>query len=352
MTEQGWPDRPEQGRGSMTARREVPFAGDTLAWVHNEIGEIKSRLALIQQAAEQSRGFAADASEKANQARTRVDQVDGFGNVLVHLQDDLHAVRELLVRAQDDIHSLRQSREEIERRALAEAERVRQDKNEIGRRFSDIERYVEGWHEQLASAEEHNRRNLEGVAQLAIRIEALEAEHGETETLQSRALTTISRVDQEVQRLSGALSGLEREDDAGRERITGVVEILRRLEGEVEALKSETNRISRLDDRLELVQAERTRHNEQINEIMAELSKVDGRINEHGERLALTEVRMNKLHEDLRGLRERMQTEREQISRYLHTVNEVEADMRKRQIIALEKEIRDVRGRALNFGEE
>jgi len=336
----------------MTARREVPFAGDTLSWVHNEIGEIKSRLALTQQAAEQSRGVAADAAEKANQARTKVDQIDSYGGALLHLQDDLRAVRELLVRAQDDIHSLRQSREEIERRYLADAARVRQDKNEIGRRFADLERHIEGWQEQLASAEEHNRRNLEGIAQLVIRLESLESEQTETETLQSRSLTTIARMDQDVQHLSGVIGGLQREDDVGRERITSAVEMLRRLEGDIEGVKTDVSRISRLDDRLELVQAERTRHNEQINEIMAEISKVDGRINEHSERIALTEVRMNKMQEDLRGLRETFHLDRERIAAYLHTLNEVEADMRKRQIIALEKEIRDVRGRALNFGEE
>ena len=336
----------------MTARREVPFAADTLAWVHNEIGEIKSRLALVQQAAEQSRGLAADAAEKANQSRTKVDQLDAYSSAIMHLQDDLHAVRELVARAQDDIHSLRQSREEIERRSLAEAERVRQDKNEIGRHFADMERQIEGWHEQLTSSEEYNRRNLEGIAQLIMRLEALEADRIEADNQQSRTVTTIARMDQEVQRLSGTIGGLQREDDVARERATSAMEVLRRIESELEALRGETNRISRLDDRLELVQAERTRHNEQINEIMANLSKVDGRLNEHSERLSLSEVRMNKLQEELRGLNERLQLDREQISAYLHTLNEIEADMRKRQIIALEKEIRDVRGRALNFVEE
>ena len=336
----------------MTTKREVPFAGDTLAWVHNEIGELKSRLALIQQATEQGRGLAADAAEKANQARSKVDQLDAYATAIVHLQDDLHAVRELLTRSQDDIHSLRQSREEVERRALADAERVRQDKNELSRRFSDLERQIDGWEEQLASAEEYNRRNLEGIAQLIMRLEAIETEHAESDTLQSRTFTTISRMDQEVQRLSGAIGDLQREDDVGRERATSAMEVLRRMESEIEAVRSETNRFSRIDDRLELVQAERTRHNEQINEIMANLSKVDGRLNEHSERLSLNEVRMNKLQEELRATRERLHLDREQIAAYLHSLSEIEADMRKRQIIALEKEIRDVRGRALNFAEE
>jgi chromosome segregation ATPase len=336
----------------MTARREVPFAADTLAWVHTEIGEIKSKLALLQQTADQSRSVAADAADKANQARAKVDQLDGQEAVLIHTQDDLRSVREQLVRAQDDIHSLRQSREEIERRAQADAERVRQDKNELGRRFGDLEHQIEGWQEQLASAEEHNRRNLEAIAQLVMRLEGLEADRNESGTLQSRTLTTLSRMDQEVQRLSSTIGELQREDDTARERTASAMEMLRRSEGDIEMLKGEANRITRLDDRLELVQAERTRHNEQINEIMADLSKVDGRINEHSERLSLVEVRMSAQQDELRKLKERLQLDREQLSGYLHALGELEADIRKRQIIALEKEIRDIRGRALNFVEE
>jgi chromosome segregation ATPase len=336
----------------VTTRREVPFAGDTLAWVHNEIADLKSKLALVQQAAEQSRGLAADAADKANQSRIKVDSYDGQTTAIMHLQDDLHAAREQLVRAQDDIHSLRQSREEIERRSLAEAERVRQDRNEIGRRFGDVETQIAGWQEQLSSAEEHNRRNLEAIAQLVMRLESLEAERNDADTLQSRTFTTMSRMDQELQRLSGSLANLEREDEVSRERNTSLIEILRRLEGEIEALKGEIGRISRLDDRLELVQAERTRHNERLNEISADFTKVDSRLNEHSERLALIDVRMNSQQEELRKLKERLQLDREQISAYLHSLSELEADMRKREIIALEKEIRDVRGRALNFAEE
>ena len=44
----------------MNSQREVPLTGDTLAWMYNEITEIKARLANIQQAADQSRAVAAD----------------------------------------------------------------------------------------------------------------------------------------------------------------------------------------------------------------------------------------------------------------------------------------------------
>jgi chromosome segregation ATPase len=336
----------------MTTRREVPIATDTLGWVHNELAEIKSRLAMVAQAADQSRGLATDASEVAQLARSKVASIDGIGPIMEHLQDDLRAVREQLVRAQDDIHSLRQSREEIERRALADTERVRQDRNEIGRRFGEIEHAIEGWFERVTSYEEHGRRNLEVAAQLEQRLEGMAGQLVDADTLQARTQSAVGRIDNDVQRLAAMLPALQREDDVHRERSNTAFEMLRRLETELEGLKTTTNRISRLDDRIELVQAERTRHNERLNEVSAELAKIDGRLNEFGERMALVEVRIGGYQEELRALKGRLDADREAIGGYLHSLSELEADMRKRAIIALEKEIRDIRGRALNFAEE
>jgi hypothetical protein len=48
----------------MTTRREVPLTGDALAWMHTEVSEIKARLALVAQAADQSRIVASNASER------------------------------------------------------------------------------------------------------------------------------------------------------------------------------------------------------------------------------------------------------------------------------------------------
>jgi chromosome segregation protein len=336
----------------MTARREVPFTGDTLAWVHNELAEIKSRLSLVQQAADQGRAVAADASEKALQSRQKVDQFEAQATALIHLQDEIHVVREQLVRMQDDIHSLRQSREEVERRVVADAERSRQERNEIARRFGEVERQVEAWQERLASVEEHNRRNLEMAAQLVTRFDALEGEHSELDTLQSRSQATISRMDQELLRISGSMASLEREDDVQRERSNTAIEMLRRLETDIDALKAETNRISRIDDRVELVQAERTRHNDRLNEITADMEKIDDRLHAQAERIALLDVRMGGYQEEMRHLKEMLAQDREQISSYVTGLRELESDIRKRQIIALEKEIRDIRGRALDFADE
>jgi chromosome segregation ATPase len=336
----------------MTARREVPLTGDTFAWVHSELSELKSKLAVVQQAADQSRAIATDAADTAHQVQSQLDTFDGQDIAISHLQDDMRSMRDLLVRAQEDINSLRQTREEMERRIQIESEKTRQDKNDAGKRFGELERAVESTIERFSGGEEHTRRNLEAIAQLAMRIEGAEAGRTEIISIQSRTQSALSRVDQEIQRLTATLANLQREDEVQRERSTSALEALRRLESEIEAMHQETNRISRLDDRLELVQAERTRHNERLLEITAELNQVDGRLNALDERTALIEARISGYQDDLRKLRERMLQDREQIQAYVHSLTDLASDMRKRHVVALEKEIRDLRSRALDFAEE
>jgi chromosome segregation ATPase len=317
--------------------------------VHAEIAEIKNRLALIQQAAEQSRAVSTDAADRAGLVETRLESISGHAIALSHVQEDLHIVREQLTRTQDDINSLRQSREEVERRLIADGERVRQDRNDISRRFSDYDRHLEGWQERLAGVEEHTRRSLESVAQIAMRLEAIETDLTDFDTLQSRLQSMASRMDQELLRLSGAVSTLEREDAVQRERVESAQEMLRRLEAENEAARAQMNRLARLDDRLELVQAERTRHNERLNDMAHELAGLDARVNENSERMQLVETRMGGYQESIRALNEKIEDDRETIRAHLRAISDIEADFRKRQISALEKEARDLKAREINF---
>ncbi len=336
----------------MTARREIPLDADTQAWVHSELMELKARMGVVQQAAEQSRNLATDAADTSHQLRAALGQFDGLPQAMQHLQDDFRAIRELIARAQDDIHSLRQSRDEVERQDAIDSERLRQERNDIGRHFTDIERQVEHWDERLEGAEEHTRRSVETQSQLAMRLETIETLLGENDSAQSRASSTLSRVDQELQRISGAVLQLQNEDNTQRERINSNVEMLRRLEIDLEALRTEANKISRIDDRLELVQAERTRHNERINEITEELAHVDDRLNQGDERASLLEARINSFQDELTHVREGLEQEHENLASYLGGLRDLEADIRKRKIVALEKEIRDIRGRAFDTSQE
>jgi len=94
----------------------------------------------------------------------------------------------------------------------------------------------------------------------------------------------------------------------------------------------------------------RDAHNhERLNDIAAELHEIDTHLNEHDEHNTLVEARISGYQFDINGLSQRVQDALDKVSAYLHSMAELEGDMRKRQIIALEKEIRDVRSKGLTF---
>jgi chromosome segregation ATPase len=336
----------------VTARREVPLSGDAYAWVYTELNDLKARLSIVQQAAEQSRALAADAADKAHTVRTRADQLDNHAVVLFQFQEELRILRDQVNRLHDDVSSLRHSRDETERRVVADGERAMQDRNEVGRRFGEVQKQVDTWQERVSGFEELNRRNLEMASQLTLRLEALENDKDEIDVKQTRTLAALNRIDQDINRLSIAIPPLQREDDVNKERVATLAEMLRRIEGEIDGMKSQMNRIDRIHDRVELVQAERGRQGERLNEMILVIDEIKAAFNEQFERITLVETRVGAYLTDIRKLEERLLVTREQVAEHLKAISDLEADFRKRQIAALEKEAREIRSRGLTFGEE
>jgi chromosome segregation ATPase len=336
----------------VTARREVPFTGDTLGWVHSEIADIKSKLALTQQGTDQGRAIAADAFERANALRTRLDQLEAQFPHLAHLQDELRLVREQLARAHDDINSLRTSREEFERRLFAESERARQDKNDYVKQLGEVQRQVDSWQERVGGYEELNRRNLEALSQVQMKLEAIENEQAAAEMRHARAQTMVSRLDQDVSRLSSALPGLQREDEVHKERANSLAEMIHRLEDQMDVLRTQLGRVDRIDDRLELVQAERSRHGERLTELTLEMDGLKEAASNLSERVTLLDVRIQGFQDDLRAMNERLMGFRDEFVAYLRAVVDLETEFRKRRIAEMEKETRELRAKGLSLGEE
>ena len=83
-----------------------------------------------------------------------------------------------------------------------------------------------------------------------------------------------------------------------------------------------------------------------------ELAHVDDRLNQGDERASLLEARINSFQDELTHVREGLEQEHENLASYLGGLRDLEADIRKRKIVALEKEIRDIRGRAFDTSQE
>jgi chromosome segregation ATPase len=335
-----------------TQQERVAARQETLDWVHRELATIKNAMGLLQQRMDQAAGLAVDSADKTDQLRLRVDRLEIQVKAIEVLQEDLRTTRDQVDKLHDALGGLRQLAEELSRHRQEDVDRLGEERNQTVHRFADQERLLETWREKIIGFEEQHRRGVEAAAQLALKIEALENESGAQAVRHSRLRNSVGRMDQEVSRLSSALEGLIQEDEVFKERLHGANEFLRRLESEADSLRSQINRIDRIDDRLELVQAERSRHGERLMELTSGLDAVNSGQYEQDERSSLLEARLANFQTDLRGLDDKLDAFREQLAVYLRAVNQSEGDFRKRGIAALEKEVREIRGRAIDFAEE
>src|SRR5262249_26134236 len=181
---------------------------------------------------------------------------------------------------------------------------------------------------------------------------ALAGEGREMDAFHARLHSTLSRMDEEQRRISSVIPDLHREDVAQKERFQSLAERLSRLEGELEAIRTQMGRIDRIDDRLELVQAERSRHGERISELTLSIDRIHEMLQEQSEKAALIDARIAGYQDDIRSVDARLTEAREQNAAYLRGLAEMETDIRRRQIAALEREMRDIRSRGLSLAEE
>jgi chromosome segregation ATPase len=336
----------------MTAKRDVDSAPDTLAWLHGELSQMKSRLALMQSQVEQGAGLASDAAEKAHSFSDRLGRLEALAAALGQLQEDSRQAKEQLLRLHSDLVGLRQAQDESAKRSLAASEKAREERNETSQTFADVRRQLDAWSERSANLEEQHRRAVEAAAQLSLKVQALEAERDAQAARHTRMQALVSHLDEESNRLSSLSEALRRADEGLSERAQSANEALRRLEGELDGLKAQVNRIDRIDDRLELVQAERSRHGERLTELTLQLERLETGQAELAERATLIEARMTGYQEELAGLAEELARFRDQVGAHFRAVAAMEAEFRKREIIALQKETREIRSRDTRFADE
>ena len=260
---------------AVTTRREVPLNGDTLAWVHSEISEIKSRLAVVQQAAEQSRDLATDAAETSHQAAHRPRPVRRPRHR--HTAPPgrpAHRCASCSPAPRTTSTPCARAARRSSAASSATPSACARTRNEIGRHFSDIERADRA----LAGAPRRRRGAQPPQPGDASPARACASKTLENAIAAARTTAAVARQFDPQPHGPGAAAHLRRRArPAERRRHPARAHQQQRRKcyaaskPRSKPCAAETNRITRIDDRLELVQAERTRHNERLNEITAEL---------------------------------------------------------------------------------
>jgi chromosome segregation ATPase len=331
---------------------ERPEGISTLAWLQDELHLVKAQLAKLQHQMDQTQALVLDTSDKMRQAETSLGSLTSRVTDTSQFQEQVRQVKEVMGRLQEQLAQARGQVEEVVRQRVAESERERVERSDLMRRLVDIERDVEAWQERQSGTEQAARHAQEGVTLLTLRLDNADQRLGGAEEKAARVVEAANRIDNELSKVEAILQELRRDDETQAERARVALEAARRLEGDVDSLKGLRDAATRLDEKLELLRAERQRLDDRHSQLEETVDEMRGRIDHQGQLLSLLDGRTQGLQGRLDSLREDILRSREQLADHLKTLAAGQERIKRRQIQELEHEIKELRQHAIDITEE
>lgn len=331
---------------------ERPEGISTLAWLQDEVHLVKAQLAKIQHQMDQTQALVLDIVDKVRQGEAAVSALAGQMTSTSQFQEELRQVRDATARLQEQLAQGRSQVEEVVRQRLAEAERERVERSDLMRRLVESERDVETWRERQTGVEQAVRHAQEGVTLLTLRQENAEHRLESIEDKASRSVEASKRIDNELSRVEAALQELQREDEVQAERARVALEAARRLEGDLDGQKGFLDALARLDEKVELLRAERQRLDDRGSQHEETIEDLRGQMERQGQLLSLLDGRTQGLQGRVEALREDIHSSRQQITEHLKVLSYGQERVKRRQIDELEREIKELRQHAIDIPEE
>lgn len=331
---------------------ERPEGISTLAWLQDEIHLVKAQLAKIQHQMDQTQALALDTADKVRHGEAALETLAGKITSTAQFQEDIRQINDVTARLQEQLAQGRSQVEEVVRQRLSEGERERVERSDLLQRLVELEREVETWREQQSSVEQATRHAQEGITLVTLRQENAEHRLGSTEEKAARGVEAANRIDNELSKLDAVLQELRREDEVQAERARVALEAARRLEGEVDSQKSLRDALNLLDEKVELLRAERQRLDDRSSQHEEMLEEHRSELERQGQLLSILDGRTQGLQGRLDALREDIHTSRQEITDHLKTLSYGQERVKRRQIDELEREIRELRQHVIDIAEE
>lgn len=256
--------------------------GNAADWVENELRETKARLhkveAELAQALKQTYSLDAD-------LRKVVESIAVTGSVEAALQafrEEVRQMRDSLGRVQDRQSAINSRMEQITSQRQAELGRDRQDVGLLGKNFEALSRIVEQYDARMKTMEEVSRRVEDEFAAVRIANQAIERIVGEMNTRGARTQEATLRLDQEFTRLAGAVEKLGTTEETVVDRMSLVLEQLRRSLERLDKLEQLTEFEQEIREGLKKGEFER----EQLTQRMGIAERLTNDVADRGEEFA------------------------------------------------------------------
>jgi len=330
----------------MSARDQQSDAGpgqESLAWLYDQTNQLKTLMGRFQQQGDQTQAAVLDLNEKLRDAEGRIREVVAKTMGLPQMQEQMRQLSGLLDRIQDTEVLIDTKFELLERTTGEERTRDQSEKNDLFRRVQDLERRAENIAERQSSVDDAHRRFQEEVSRSHLQYQGL---NGRIETVEGRTgrnLDSITRLEQEHADIEAAVRALRREDDVLAERARLAHEVAQRLEVELQAQQEEYRVLPLIQERVELLRAERQRLEDRTSKLEEILTESVTRLDRQEEAAAQLDARIKASEGRVDHVHSATLEFRRTMSDQLLKLNQMLERMKRRQVEELERDIKDLR---------
>lgn len=321
---------------------QAETAAGPIAWLQDELYQLKSEVAQLGQQQGHLRALASDMSEAMHLLEAALREASLGARQVPRLQEEINQAVALIVQLQDQQKSTEeQLAAQAQRRRDGEG-RDQQELLEFARRLEQLEREVSAWRDRQAGVDEVGRRFQEGLSVVRHQLQQIEQRVEGTESKAARGLEGANRAEHTLTEVEATILGLQREDETIAERARVASEVAHRLESVLNERMHELERLEMLAERIELHRAERQRLEDRAARLEEEMAALHGKAEQQDQ----DESRLRGRHEGLASrvdsLQEQMETQRTAMFESLRKVLGSESRTKRRQIQELEREIREM----------
>ena len=311
-------------------------------WLENELRDAKTRLHRVESELAQALKIAWSLDADVQKVLQGVAVSGSVESTLQSFREEVRQLGDQLSKVQDRQGQLASRVEQVANERQAEKGRDRQDVSLIAKQVESINRVIEQFDGRMKALEEVVRHAEEEIAGSRLTAQALERAMDEVQTRSARSHEATMRLDQEFARFSGEIERLESAGETLADRVSLVLEQLRKALERQEQLEEIATTQEEANEALQRAAYER----EQISHRMASLehlaTEIVERTDEFVQGLARLDQRGQNQASELMAMAARLEDLTEQTKAGLKKVYQTFLRQRRRANEAMNQEIKEL----------
>lgn len=325
---------------------------DAVPWLEEELRQAKSQLHKLEQQVEQARNQVWNLAESVQKGEDVLSALASHLTTFPHLQDEVRQAKEQLGRLQERQLANQSRIEEMIRQQQAAAERQREEHGGSLRRLEAAERLAQSYEGRMLAVEEGGRRFRDDISLLEKRLEVADKGLEEVGGKTAHHSEAVKRLEEEMRRLHVESDALTKQDSILSERVQLLAEQVRRLGEQVTILSEDRVAQQELKDVQDHWHAESQRLDERLKALERVVGEQHQHAEDHARALELLESKSQTQMERLAAFQQQIREQRQQVVAYLRKLSQFQERQKRRQLAAMEQELKEMKQRDLKLGGE